>query len=103
MNNNMNVTITVTINNNDDKLRRERAEYIFCKDIISRMNSICNNYKKAVVDIDMLTTVGSADRALMIESLLEAYTYELESLKAECRKHNVKKENMELIFVGLGI
>ena len=63
------------------------------------MNSICNNYKKAVVDIDMLTTVGSADRALMIESLLEAYTYELESLRSECRKHNVKKENMDLIFV----
>lgn len=102
MNNNMNVTITVTINNNDDRLRRERAEEQFCRSIISRINNICNTYKKAVVDIDMLTTVGSADRALMIESLLEAYTYELESLKAECRKHNVKKENMDLIFVGLG-
>lgn len=100
--NNMNVTITVTINNNDDRLRRERAEEQFCRSVISRMNSICNNYKKAVIDIDRLTNVGSADRVLMIDSLLEAYTYELESLKAECRKHNVKKENMDLIFVGLG-
>lgn len=105
MNNTTIIELIVTINNNNNeinKLRKEKAEYVFCKEIIKRINDVCNNFKKAIVDIDKITTVGSADRALMIASLLEAYTYELESLKEECRKHNVKKENMELIFVGLG-
>lgn len=105
MNNTTIIELIVTINNNNNeinKLRREKAEYIFCKDIIKRINDVCNNFKEAIINIDKLTTVGSSDRTLMIESLLEAYTYELESLKEECKKHNVKKENMDLIFLGLG-
>lgn len=90
----MNVTIILTHE------RHEVAEEKFCKDMMRNINNLTKEFREAVSIIDAMTC--GLDRTLMIESLLEAYTYELESLKAECRKHNVKKENMDLIFVGLG-
>ena len=90
----MNVTIILT------QERHEVAEEKFCKDMMKNINNLTREFREAVSIIDAMTC--GLDRVLMVEALIDAYTYKLESLKAECIKHNVKKENIDLIFVGLG-
>lgn len=84
------------------RLRKENAECKFCAEMLKRIERLCKDFRLAAMEIEILTTVGS-ERAMMIESLLEAYTYELAKMKAECVLHRVSNEMVSMIFDGLGM
>lgn len=98
----LNLSQEIRKNNMDIiRLRRENAEYKFCATMLQKIETLCKEFRIAVMEIDLITEIGTMERSLMIEALLDAYTYELEKLKTECVMHKVSKKMISMLFNGL--
>lgn len=84
-----------------NRLRKANAECRFCAEMLKQIDALCKEFRLAVMEIEIIST-NTNERNLLIEALLEAYTYRLEQLKTECVAHKVSNEMVAMLFDGLG-